>query len=194
MIPIAALVGIMFMVVIGTFAWSSFRIANKIPRSDALVILLVTALTVQFDLAIAVIAGIITSALVFSWKNAVRIRARKYVDSNGVKHYQIFGPLFFGAVQAFLLKFDVETDPEQVVIDFSESRVMDHSGIEAINKITSKYLQAGKQLHLRHLSPDCRRLIDKAETIIDVNMMTDPEYIVAVDGFEDFNEIPERGQ
>ncbi|TKG90423.1 SulP family inorganic anion transporter [Puteibacter caeruleilacunae] len=189
MIPIAALVGVMFMVVIGTFAWSTFKVINKIPVTDAIVIILVTGLTVAFDLAVAVIAGVIFSALVFAWDNAIRIRARKRTDENGVKHYEIYGPLFFGSTQTFMQKFDVQNDPQEVIINFSESRVMDHSGIDAINKITEKYNAAGKKLHLQHLSADCRRLIQKAEDIIDVNVMEDPEYIVAVDGFQDMNPV-----
>jgi SulP family sulfate permease len=186
MIPIAALVGVMFMVVIGTFAWSTFSIANKIPLTDAIVILTVTLLTVFFDLAIAVIAGVIISSLVFAWENALRIRARKTVDENGVKHYEIYGPLFFGSVQLFTSKFDVKNDPEQIIIDFKESRVADHSGIEAINKIAKKYELAGKKVSLRHLSPDCRLLIDKADKIIQVDIIEDPLYTVAVDGFEEY--------
>jgi SulP family sulfate permease len=186
MIPIAALVGVMFMVVIGTFAWNTFNVMNKIPISDAIVILVVTVVTVMFDLAVAVISGVIVSALVFAWENAIRIRVRKHIDKNGVKHYEIFGPLFFGSTQLFTSKFNIKEDPEEVIIDFAESRVADHSGIEAINKLAQKYTAAGKKLHLRHLSPDCRKLIDKADKIIDVNIMEDPEYIVAVDGFEDY--------
>lgn len=186
MIPIAALVGVMFMVVIGTFAWSTFNVMNKIPVSDAIVILVVTVVTVMFDLAVAVISGVIVSALVFAWENALRIRVRKSIDENGVKHYEVFGPLFFGSTQLFTSKFDVKNDPDEVIIDFAESRVADHSGIEAINKLTQKYTAEGKKIHLRHLSTDCRRLIDKADKIIDVNIMEDPEYIVAVDGFEDY--------
>ncbi|GJM62932.1 SulP family inorganic anion transporter [Persicobacter diffluens] len=181
MIPIAALTGVMFMVVIGTFAWSSFRIIRKIPKSDAFVLVLVSGLTVIFDLAIAVAAGIIVSALVFAWESAVRIRARKYVDDKGVKHYEIYGPLFFGSVKAFNEKFDPKADPQVVIIDFMESRVTDHSGIEAINKIAERYQREGKELHLRHLSPDCQTLLKKANFIVDVNVMEDPEYGVAMD-------------
>ena len=186
MVPIAALVGVMFMVVIGTFAWSTFKVFNKIPLSDAIVIIIVTGLTVIFDLAIAVIAGVIISALVFSWENALRIRARKYTDEKGIKHYEIFGPLFFGSVQNFMEKFDVQSDPNEVIIDFKDSRVMDHSGIDAINKLTDKYLKVKKTIHLKHLSQDCKRLINKAEKIIDVNVIEDPDYFVAVDDYEDF--------
>ncbi|WPD23003.1 MAG: SulP family inorganic anion transporter [Candidatus Electrothrix scaldis] len=189
MIPVAALVGLMFMVVLGTFAWSTFGVLDKIPLSDALVILLVTVLTVVFDLAIAVLAGVVVSALVFAWENAIRIRARKRIDENGVKHYEIFGPLFFGSVQMFNSKFDVENDPDEVIIDFKESRVADHSGIEAINKLAQKYEQAGKNISLQHLSPDCRKLIHKADKLIQVDIIEDPEYTVAVDGFEDYSPV-----
>ncbi|WP_339134728.1 MAG: SulP family inorganic anion transporter [Candidatus Electrothrix sp. GW3-4] len=189
MIPVAALVGLMFMVVIGTFAWSTFGVLDKIPLSDALVILLVTVLTVLFDLAIAVLAGVVVSALVFAWENAIRIRARKRIDENGVKHYEIFGPLFFGSVQMFNSKFEVESDPDEVIIDFRESRVADHSGIEAINKLAQKYEQAGKKISLLHLSPDCRKLIHKADKLIQVDIIEDPEYTVAVDGFEDYSPV-----
>lgn len=187
MIPIATLVGLMFMVVIGTFAWSTFSVIDQIPLSDVLVIILVTVLTVLFDLAIAVIAGVVVSALVFAWENALRIRARKHIDENGVKHYEIFGPLFFGSVELFISKFDVENDPQEVVIDFKESRVADHSGIESINKIAGKYEAVGKKISLFHLSPDCRKLIDKADRLIQVNIIEDPEYTVVVQGFEDYS-------
>ena len=138
-VPIAALVGVMFMVVIGTFAWSSFRIINKIPRSDLFVLILVSGLTVLFDLAIAVIAGVIVSALVFSWENAKRIRARKRIKDDGTKIYEIWGPLFFGSIKAFNEKFDVKNDPDNVEIDFVESRISDHSALEAISNIVEKY-------------------------------------------------------
>jgi SulP family sulfate permease len=187
MIPVAALVGLMFMVVVGTFAWSTFSVLDKIPLSDALVILLVTVITVVYDLAIAVISGVIVSALVFAWENALRIRARKYIDEKGVKYYEIFGPLFFGSAQTFTSKFDVETDPDEVVIDFRESRVADHSGIEAINKLARKYERAGKRVCLFHLSSDCRKLIDRAETLVRIDIIEDPEYTVVAQGFEDYS-------
>ncbi len=183
MIPIAALVGVMFMVVIGTFAWSTFNIINKIPVSDLIVIILVTALTVIFDLAIAVFAGVIVSALVFAWENAIRIRARKRIDEHGIKHYEIYGPLFFGSIALFNSKFDVLNDPKEVIIDFKESRIMDQSAIEALNKLTERYLKEGKTIHLRHLSKDCIRLIQKAEKICDVNVLEDPNYFVAIDNY-----------
>lgn len=184
MIPIAALVGVMFMVVIGTFAWSTFTVLNKIPVADAVVIALVTGLTVAFDLAIAVLAGVVVSALVFSWENAKRIRARKYLDDNGVKHYEIFGPLFFGSVKLFEEKFDVAEDPEEVIISFKDSKVMDQSAIEAINKVTERYFQANKTIMLQYLSKDCIQLIQKAEKIVDVNILSDVDYHVAVDNFK----------
>ncbi len=180
-IPLAALVGVMFMVVIGTFAWNTFRILNKVPLSDVLVMATVTALTVAFDLAIAVFAGVIMSALVFAWENALRIRARKRVDDHGIKHYEIFGPLFFGSTTLFASKFDVAGDPDGVIVDFAESRITDQSAIEAINKLADRYHQAGKTLHLRHLSADCVRLIRRAEDICDINVLEDPDYFVVVD-------------
>ena len=183
MVPIASLVGVMFMVVIGTFAWNTFRIMNKVPVSDVIVMLIVTGLTVAFDLAIAVITGVIVSALVFSWENAKRIRARKRIDENGVKHYEIFGPLFFGSTTLFMSKFDVAGDPDEVIVDFEESRIADQSAIEAINKLAEKYQRAGKEIHLRHLSPDCTRLIKRAEKICDINVLEDPDYFVAVDHY-----------
>ena len=183
-IPIAALVGVMFMVVIGTFAWSSFRIINKIPLSDAIVLVTVSAITVWKDLAIAVIAGVIISALVFAWKNATMIRARKRTKDDGTKVYEIWGPLFFGSVQNFNSKFDVNSDPEKVEIDFIESRVSDHSGIEAIDSLAHKYMSQGKELRLTHLSPECKTLLLKAdpkfEKIIETSI-DDPRYYVVSD-------------
>ena len=164
-VPIAALVGVMFMVVIGTFAWSSFRIMNKIPVSDLIVLILVSGLTVVFDLAIAVIAGVIVSALVFSWENARRIRARKSIREDGTKVYEIWGPLFFGSITAFNDKFDVKNDPDSVEIDFVESRVSDHSALEAIFVLVEKYEAAGKKITLKHLSADCKILLYKASPI-----------------------------
>jgi len=183
-IPIAALVGVMFMVVIGTFAWSSFRILNKIPLTDAFVLIMVSSLTVIFDLAIAVLAGVIVSALVFSWENAKRIRARKHITPNGVKVYEIWGPLFFGSIQAFNDKFDIKSDPEQIEIDFIESKVSDHSGIEALRGIVNKYEDAGKTVVLKHLSADCKKLLIKRnikfEQIIQTDI-DDPRYHVVTD-------------
>jgi len=186
-VPIAALVGVMFMVVIGTFAWSSFRILHKIPLSDALVIIAVSALTVIFDLAIAVICGVIISALVFAWQNASRIRARKRFKEDGTKVYEIWGPLFFGSIQAFNEKFDVKDAPDKVEIDFIESKVSDHSGIEAIQGIVNKFEKAGKKVKLVHLSPDCKALLvkmnPKFKDII-LKDVKDPRYFVMTDNAE----------
>lgn len=185
LVPMAALTGVMIMVSIGTFEWASFRTFRRMPKSDVLVMVLVTVVTaVLHNLALAVIVGVIISALVFAWDNAKRIRARKRIDENGVKHYEIYGPLFFGSVQAFNEKFDVLNDPDEVVIDFSESRIVDMSGIEAVNKLTERYLKQNKKLQLKRLSPDCRRLLDRADKIIEVNILEDPTYKVAIDEFK----------
>ena len=181
-VPMAALTGLMIMVAIGTFEWASLKIFTKMPKSDIFVMVMVTLVTVILhNLALAVIIGVIIAALVFAWDNATRIRARKSVDENGVKHYQIYGPLFFGSVTAFNEKFDVLNDPEEVIIDFAESRVVDMSAIEALNKITERYHKVGKKIHLEHLSPDCKKLLKNADSIIDVNVLEDPTYKVAVD-------------
>ena len=178
----AALTGLMIMVAIGTFEWASLRTFRRMPKSDIFVMITVTLVTVMLhNLALAVLIGVIISALTFAWENAKRIRARKYIDENGVKHYEIFGPLFFGSITAFNEKFDVLKDPNEIIIDFSESRVVDMSGIEALNKITERYNKVGKKLHLRHLSPDCRILLKNADQIIDVNILEDPTYKLAVD-------------
>ena len=185
MVPIAALVGVMFMVVIGTFAWNTFKVLNKVPVADVLVMVTVTVTTVIYDLAIAVFAGVIISALVFSWENALRIRVNRYTDEKGIKHYEVFGPLFFGATTLFLSKFQVQDDPEEVIIDFQDSRIMDQSAIEAINKLAERYQAAGKKLHLRHLSADCIVLIRRAEKICDINVLEDPSYHVAVEDYKE---------
>ena len=187
-VPIAALVGVMFMVVIGTFAWSSFRIMNKIPLTDVIVLILVSALTVIFDLAIAVIAGVIVSALAFAWENAKRIRARKRFKADGTKIYEIWGPLFFGSISAFNDKFDVKNDPAQVEIDFVEARISDHSAIEAIFALVEKYQAANKKITLKHLSEDCKVLLYKASPIfqdIIEEDIDDPRYHLAANP-EDF--------
>lgn len=181
-VPMAALTGLMIMVSIGTFEWASLRTVNKFPKSDILVMVLVTLVTIFLhNLALAVLVGVIISALVFAWDNAKRIRARKLTDENGVKHYEIYGPLFFGSVTVFNEKFDVLNDPQEVIIDFKESRVVDMSAIEALNKLTERYSKVGKKVHLRHLSKDCQQLLKNAEKVIDVNIMEDPNYKVAVD-------------
>jgi SulP family sulfate permease len=183
-IPIAALVGVMFMVVIGTFAWSSFRILHKIPKSDAFVLIAVSAITVWQDLAVAVIAGVIMSALTFAWKSATMIRARKSIKQDGTKVYEIWGPLFFGSTTNFLTKFDVKNDPEHIEIDFIESKVSDHSGVEAMQGIVNKYQAAGKKVTLTHLSPDCKVLLLKSNPDFDEviqDSIDDPRYYVVSD-------------
>jgi SulP family sulfate permease len=178
-VPMAALTGVMIMVAIGTFEWVSLRIINKMPKQDIIVGILVAAITVYLhNLALAVLIGIIISALVFAWESAKRIRAKKYIDQHGVKHYELYGPLFFASVTAFNDKFDVSNDPLEVVIDFKESRVADMSGIDALNKLTARYHDAGKKLQLRHLSNDCRALLKNAEPIIEVDILEDPSYQV----------------
>lgn len=178
-IPMAALVGVMMMVAISTFQWVSIRIVNKMPKSDIFVGITVALITIILhNLALAVLVGVIISALVFAWDNAKRIRARKFTDENGVKHYEIFGPLFFGSVTAFTDKFDPENDPEQVVIDFKESRIVDMSAIDALDKLSKKYAQKNKKLHLKHLSEDCRKMLKNAEAVIEVNIQDDPTYKV----------------
>ncbi len=184
-VPMAALTGVMIMVAVGTFEWISFRIINKMPKHDVFVGIVVALITIWLhNLALAVLIGVIISALVFAWESAKRIRAKKYTDGSGVKHYEIFGPLFFGSVSAFTEKFDLQTDPYEVIIDFKESRVSDMSGIEALNKLTERYHQAGKKLHLKHLSEDCRLLLKNAADVIDVNILEDPSYHVAIERIE----------
>lgn len=178
-IPMAALVGVMMMVAVSTFQWVSISIINKMPKSDIFVGMTVALVTVVLhNLALAVLVGVVISALVFAWDNAKRIRARKYIDDKGVKHYEIFGPLFFGSVTAFTDKFDPVHDPEQVVIDFRESRIVDMSAIDALDKLSKRYAQYSKELHLKHLSEDCRKMLKNAEAVIDVNIQEDPTYKV----------------
>ena len=179
-LPLAALVGVMFMVVIGTFEWASLRILRRMPAADVFVMLLVTLVTaVSQNLALAVLLGVVVSALAFAWENAKRIRARHYLDAAGVKHYELYGPLFFGSVQAFGEKFDVARDPAEVILDFRESRVADMSALDALHKLTERYQRAGKTLRLRHLSPDCRHLLGRAGALVEVNVVEDPLYLVA---------------
>ncbi len=180
-IPLAALIGVMFMVVIATFEWSSFRIMGKIPGADAFILVLVSAVTVFTDLAIAVIVGVIVSALVFAWQHAKHIYVTKNVTDEGIKVYELHGPLFFSSVHRFKELFDPRNDPDEVVIDFAGSRVYDHSALEAIDSLAERYLNAGKKLHLRHLSPECRDLLEKAGDLIEVNVIEDPRYHVATD-------------
>ena len=181
-LPMAALVGVMFIVAIGTFEWASLKVFGKIPLPDVFVMITVTLITIFFhNLALAVLAGVVISALVFAWENSKQIRARKYIDEEGIKHYELHGPLFFASVATFSEKFDPQNDPEEVIIDFAESKVIDHSAIEALNKLTERYLKAGKKLHLKHLSSDCRGLLDCSSEIIDVNIMEDPTYKIVID-------------
>ncbi|MCL6260496.1 SulP family inorganic anion transporter [Aquiflexum sp. TKW24L] len=174
MVPMAALVGLMFMVAIGTFEWASLKVFRKVPAHDVFVMVIVTLITVLLhNLALAVLIGVVISALVFSWQNAKRIRARKYVDENGLKHYEMYGPLFFASAMAFGQKFDPINDPDEIIIDFQESRIVDHSGIDAIHKVTERYHKLGKTVYIRHLSSSSRVLLEKAETIINVNYTDD---------------------
>lgn len=178
-VPMAALTGVMIMVAFGTFEWISLKIFNKMPKQDVFVGVLVAIITIWLhNLALAVLIGVIISCLVFAWESAKRIRARKFVDEQGVKHYEMYGPLFFGSVVAFTEKFDVNTDPLQVVIDFKDCKVTDMSAIDALNKLTERYNKLGKTLRLRHLSEDCQMLLKNAGAVIDVNI-EDPTYYVA---------------
>ncbi|MFK8066611.1 MAG: SulP family inorganic anion transporter [Gammaproteobacteria bacterium] len=179
-IPVAALVGVMFMVVLGTFEWASFNLLGKIPLADTFVGILVAIVTVMTDLAIAVITGVIVSALIFAWQHAKHMVVETRSENDGnTKIYLPYGPLFFGSISYFNDFFDPASDPDDVIIDFVNSRVMDHSGLEAIDSLAVKYLKAGKTLHLRHLSPECRSLLEKAGNLVEVNVMEDPIYTVA---------------
>jgi SulP family sulfate permease len=179
-IPLAALVGVMFMVVIGTFAWNSLRIIGKIPAMDAFVIVLVTVVTVMTDLAIAVVVGVIVSALAYSWQNATRIWAKSHISPEGAKVYGIEGPLFFGSTDGFSEIFDPQNDPSTVVVDFMNSRVVDQSALQALEDLATRYEAEGKTLQLRHLSRDCHHLLKRAGQLV-VDADDDPEYGVAVD-------------
>jgi SulP family sulfate permease len=171
----------MFMVVIGTFAWPSLKILPNIPRADAFVIILVSAITVWQDLAIAVFVGVIVSALVFAWEKSKAISAVCSLTDAGSKIYEIHGPLFFGSATQFQRLFTPSEDNEDIIIDFINSRVYDHSGIEAIKSLSNKYQQAGKTLHLRHLSPECIGLLEKAGELVELNLLEDPSYHIADD-------------
>ncbi|MEL7027136.1 MAG: SulP family inorganic anion transporter, partial [Pseudomonadota bacterium] len=180
LIPLAALVGVMFMVVIGTFAWNTFKIMRKVPLTDAVVIVLVTVVTVMEDLAVAVVVGVIVSALAYAWQNATRISAKTYVTPEGAKVYQVRGPLFFGSVEGFTELFDPTGDPSLVIVDFAESRVVDQSALTAIEAVAAKFEAAGKSVQLRHLSRDCHRLLQKAGQLM-IDSDDDPDYQVAAD-------------
>ncbi|MBB36244.1 MAG: sodium-independent anion transporter [Hirschia sp.] len=179
-IPLAALVGVMFMVVIGTFAWNSLRILTKIPLTDAMVIVLVTAVTVKYDLATAVVVGVIVSALAYAWNNSRRIHAIIETNDDGAKVYKIEGPLFFGSTDGFAELFNPAEDPDHVVVDFMRSRVVDQSALQAIEDLAAKYNAQGKDLRLRHLTRDCHALLNKAGQLMD-DSADDPDYAVAVD-------------
>lgn len=179
MIPLAALTGVMMMVVLGTFEWASLRLYGRVPKEDLFVVILVSVVTVFTDLALAVLVGVLVSALVFAWKSAKHIHVTETINDHGTKMYLLEGPLFFASVKEFQEKFNPSEDPEDVIIDFKDSRVCDHSGIEAINTLTERYLNHGTKLHLRHLSKDCLNLLDKAADIVEVNIMEDPNYHVA---------------
>ncbi len=182
MIPMAALVGVMFMVVIGTFEWASLKMFRKVPMSDILVMVLVAGYTVlMHDLATAVILGVIVSALVFAWQHATHIGSEVRIDEHGSKIHQVHGPLFFASAQSFKDIFDPRNDPDDVVIDFYFSRVYDQSGLEAINSLAEKYESLGKRIHLTHLSPECRRLLDRADDLVIANLSEDPQYHIATD-------------
>lgn len=168
-VPMAALVGLMIMVAVGTFEWASLKIFRKVPTTDIVVMVLVIIVTVVLhNLALAVLAGVIISALAFSWENAKRIRARKRIDEAGAKHYEIYGPLFFASATTFQEKFDIANDPEHIYIDFKESRVVDHSAIDALNKVTARYARSGKTVSLINLDDSSRTLLEKAESITEI--------------------------
>jgi SulP family sulfate permease len=179
MIPLAALVGVMFMVVIGTFAWNSLTILRRVPLTDAFVTVLVTIVTVLSDLAVAVVVGVIVSALAYAWNNARRIHAHEEINQDGSKSYRIQGPLFFGSSDGFVELFTPDEDPDTVVVDFADSRVVDQSALQAIEAVAAKYEGAGKRIQLRHLSRDCHRLLSKAGHLM-VDSEDDPDYALAV--------------
>jgi SulP family sulfate permease len=180
-IPLAALIGVMFVVCEKTFEWGTFRLFGKVPRADALVIVLVAGVTLAFNLASAVLVGVIVSALVFAWQHARRIRVSTQVDAQGGKIYQLDGTLFFASVSGFQALFAPKDDPQDVVIDFRNARVADHSAIQAIDGLAERYRVLGKRLHLRHLSADCRALLERAGDMIEVSLAEDPRYRVADD-------------
>lgn len=178
-LPMAALTGVMIVVALGTFEWASFKVITKMPKADIITGILVAVITVTLhNLALAVLIGVIISALVFAWENAKHIRASVTTGTKGTKQYNIYGPLFFGSIAAFNEIFDIANDPTEVEIDFMNSRVSDMSAIEALSNLTKKYAAAGKTVHLKHLSEDCRRLLKNAEGIIEINIQEDPEYRV----------------
>ncbi len=180
-IPLAALVGVMFIVVIGTFEWSSFRILKKVPKADAFVIILVSGVTVYSDLAVAVVVGVIVSALVFAWEHAKHVIVNRSTDAKGSTVYDVTGPLFFGSIANFLEQFDMDKDSNDVIVEFKNSRVVDHSAIEAIDTLAERYLSRGKTMHLKHLSPECTQLLTKAGSLVEINVIEDPDYHIVTD-------------
>ena len=180
-IPLAALVGVMFIVVIGTFEWSSFRILNKVPKGDAFVIVLVSGVTVYSDLAIAVIVGVIVSALIFAWEHAKQINVIRSTNENGSTLYEVNGPIFFGSIANFLEQFSPENDADDVIVEFKNARVADHSAIEAIDTLAERYISRGKTMHLKHLNQECKQLLDKADKLVELNVIEDPDYHIATD-------------
>jgi SulP family sulfate permease len=180
-IPLAALIGVMFVVCEKTFEWGTFRLFGKVPRADALVVVLVAGVTLAFNLATAVVVGVIVSALVFAWQHAKQIRVSTSADAQGWKVYELEGTLFFASVAGFQELFAPKDDPQDVVVEFRRARVVDHSAIQAIDALAERYRSVGKRLHLRHLSPDCRELLERARDMIEVNLPEDPRYRVADD-------------
>lgn len=181
MVPLAALVGVMFIVVLGTFEWASFKMMRNVPKKDAFVIVLVSGVTVMTDLAVAVFVGVIVSALVFAWEHARHIHTVSSINEENEKTYKVHGPLFFGSTSKFLELFDISNDPHHVIVDFAGSRVVDHSAIEAISTLNDRYIREGKKLHIRHLSRDCRKLLNKAGVLVEMNLIEDPSYRVISD-------------
>ncbi len=180
-IPLAALVGVMFIVVIGTFEWSSLRILGKVPKADAFVIILVSGVTVYSDLAVAVVVGVIVSALVFAWEHAKHIAVTRSVDENGSTVYEVNGPIFFGSIANFLEQFSPEKDSDDVIVEFKNARVVDHSAIEAIDTLAERYMSRGKTMHLKHLNKECKQLLEKADKLVELNLIEDPDYHIASD-------------
>lgn len=184
MVPIAALTGIMFMVVIATFEWSTFKLIKNIKKTDAAIIVLVSVITVLEDLAIAVIVGVIVSALVFAWEKGKKVDVNTYIDENGSKIYSVWGAIFFGSSRNFIEAFDIKNDPDDIIIDFAHARVFDHSGIDSINNLTEKYKKAGKKLHLKHLSQECYDFIKYSEEVVEINIIEDPKYHIPLNELE----------
>jgi len=180
-IPLAALVGVMFIVVIGTFEWSSFRILSKVPKGDAFVIILVSGVTVYSDLAVAVVVGVIVSALIFAWEHAKHINVTRSTNDSGSTVYEVNGPIFFGSIANFLEQFSPENDADDVIVEFKNARVADHSAIEAIDTLAERYLSRGKNMHLKHLNQECKQLLHKADKLVELNIIEDPDYHIATD-------------